>query len=451
MKARTVLWIIIILVLVGVFIDLPKVANLPKFTTSEVKLPVVKRKIPSLKINFSDYTDKFPLKLGLDLQGGTQLVLQTDMSKINPVDKDNALESARQVIERRVNLFGVSESVVQSSKLGDNRRILVDLPGVKDSSAAASLVGKTAQLEFREIPASRSAEATKSAYAVVFLSVPTGLTGGDLKSAQVGFGSGANARAGSAQVNIQFTDQGAKKFADITRRNVGKPVAIFLDEEPVSAPIVQQEILGGNAMISGNFTSDSAKKLAIQLNAGALPVPIKILEQRLVGASLGQESINKSIVAGLIGLITVIVFMAVYYGRLGLIADLALIIYSLIVLAIFKTGLFLIPPVTLTLAGIAGFILSIGMAVDANILIFERMKEEKRWGANSKVALEHGFKRAWSSIRDSNISSLITAAILYFVGTGLVRGFAVTLAIGVLVSMFTAITITRTFLRLRFK
>ncbi|MBI3485852.1 protein translocase subunit SecD, partial [Candidatus Daviesbacteria bacterium] len=314
---------------------------------------IVKKTIPKLTIDLNKLLGDFPIKLGLDLQGGTQLVLQTDMSKISSDQKDTALESAKNVIERRVNLFGVSEAVVQSSKLGDNRRILVDLPGIKDSSAAASLVGKTAQLEFREIPASRSAEATQSAFAAIFLSVPTGLTGADLKKADVTFSGGRNTRSGP-QVSLQFTGEGAKKFGDITKRNIGKPLAIFLDGEPITnPPIVQQEILDGNAVINGNFTVDEAKKLAIQLNAGALPVPIKIIEQRSIGASLGQESINKSLVAGIIGLISVMLFMAIYYGKMGLIADLSLIIYSLFVLAIFRTGLFLIPSITLTLAGIA--------------------------------------------------------------------------------------------------
>lgn len=401
---------------------------------------------------------QYPLKLGLDLLGGTQLVLQTQMEKINPQERDQALESAREVIERRVNLFGVSESIVQSSKIGNTRRILVDLPGIKDASAAANLVGKTAQLEFRELVGTPSAKPEEASAALLPIeeinlqnTKETTLTGSDLKRAQVTFGgSSGQARAGP-QVNIQFNPEGSKEFAEITKRNVGKQLPIFLDEVPISAPVVNQEIIGGDAVITGNFTLDEAKRLSIQLNAGALPVPIKIIEQRSIGASLGAESIQKSIVAAIIGLITVMVFMVAYYGYLGLIANFALILYTLFVAAIFRTGLFVLPPVTLTLAGIAGFILSIGMAVDANILIFERMKEEKRWGKTNLQALELGFRRAWSSIKDSNVSSLITAAILYFIGTGVVRGFALTLAIGVLVSMFTAILVTKTFLKILIK
>jgi preprotein translocase subunit SecD len=440
MKPRFTLWLIILLILGALY------ASLPQFS--------VPLNIKNLPLHLNKLGGNFPLKLGLDLQGGTQLVLETDMSKIDPVSRDKALASATDVIERRVNLYGVSEAVIQASKLGDQRRILVDMPGVTDASAAADLVGKTAQLEFREIPASPSAkenEATKSGLPAVYLARPTGLTGADLKSAEVVFNQSTAGNTGSPQVSIRFTDDGAKKFASLTKRNIGRAMPIFLDGQPLSAPVVQQEIVGGSAVITGQFTTAEAKNLVTQLNAGALPVPIHIIDQRLIGATLGQQSVSKSVIAGVIGLLTVMIFMIVYYGFFGVIADMALIIYALFVMVIFRTGLFLLPPVTLTLAGIAGFILSIGMAVDANILIFERMKEEKRWGKSSQQALELGFKRAWTSIRDSNISSLITASILYYIGTGLVKGFAITLAIGVLVSMFTAIVVTRTILRMIIK
>lgn len=438
---RIRLWSILILVFLASIAVSPKIILPQTF-----KLPFFKTDINALGGNF-------PLKLGLDLQGGVQLVLETKMDKIDPADRDNALESAKDVIERRVNLFGVSESVIQTSRIGDSRRILVDLPGIKNASEAANLVGKTAQLEFRELPATPSApiklgsaQATDSAIPDIFNAVPTGLTGSDLKRAKVVFSQSGG--KGGPEVSIEFSPEGAEKFAAITRRNVGKPLAIFLDDDYISAPTVQQEILGGNAVISGNFSTEDAKSLTVQLNAGALPVPIEIIEQRVIGPSLGAESVKASIIAGMIGLITVILYMVFYYGFLGLIADVALLIYTLFVLAIFQSGLFIIPPVTLTLPGIAGFILSIGMAVDANILIFERMKEELSWGKSRKQALDLGFDRAWSSIRDSNISSLITAGILYSIGTGLVRGFAITLAIGVLVSMFTAIFVTKTILKL---
>lgn len=447
-SSRLRLLLILFLVIGSIFVVLPPLNLNLTFKTPQIK--IFGKQIPAQDINAANILGRFPTKLGLDLQGGTQLVLQTKMEKIAQEQRDNALESAKQVIERRVNLFGVAEAVVQTSKLGENRRILVDLPGVKDSSAAAELVGKTAQLEFRELPASPSGEATNSAIAAIFQATPTGLTGADLKKAEVTFASTTGTDTGP-KVSIEFTSEGAKKFAEITRRNVKKPLAIFLDEYFIDAPVVQQEILDGVAIISGSFTAETAKNLAVQLNAGALPVPIEIIEQRSIGATLGQESVNKSLIAGVVGIITVMLYMALYYGFWGIIADIALVIYTLLIMAIFNTGLFIIPPVTLTLAGIAGVILSIGMAVDANILIFERMKEEKRWGRSSQKALELGFSRAWSSIWDSNISSLITSAILYSMGTGLVRGFAVTLAIGVMVSMFTAVTVTRTLLKLFIK
>lgn len=426
------MWFIVAISIVSVLVDLPK--------------------FPTIRILGQSFKLNFPLKLGLDLQGGTQLILQTQMEKIDPQNRDSALESAKEVIERRVNLYGVSEALVQSSKIGQERRILVDLPGLKDSTAAASLVGKTAQLDFREMSGTPPPEATQSAEVLLSLYKPTGLTGADLKRAQVTFGGSSQVKAGP-QVSIEFTGEGAKKFAEITKRNIDKPLAMFLDDVPISwpPPIVQQEIVGGSAVITGQFTTEEAKNLSVQLNAGALPVPIKIIEQRSIGPTLGQESINKSLTAGIIGLGVVISYMALYYGTLGIIADLALVIYTLIAIAIFKTGLFILPPITLTISGIAGFILSVGMAVDANILIFERMKEETRWGKSKSHALELGFKRAWSSIWASNVSSLITATVLFTLGTSLVRAFAVTLAIGVLVSMFTAIVVTRTFLRLFIK
>lgn len=457
MSPRKLLWLIIVFVALSLYVDLPKLPNLLKFSTPAVKfgqVHIAKKEI-SLPGNVFG---KFPLKLGLDLQGGSQLVYQAKLDKIPDNEKDQTMEQVKQVIERRVNPGGVSEAVVQIAKVGNNRRIIVDLPGAKDASQAAQLVGKTAQLEFKEIPplselTPREIEATKSGLPMAYLAKPTNLTGSDLKpnSAKVVFNSSSNSQNTGPEVSLQFNAEGTKKFAEITKRNVGKQLVIYLDEQILSAPVVQQEIVDGSPVITGNFTTQSAKQLADLINGGALKVPVDLVEQRSIGASLGQESVSKSIIAGLIGIIIVVFYMAFYYGFLGLVADFALIVYSLFVFAIFKTGLFLFPPVTLTLPGIAGFILSIGMAVDANILIFERMKEERRWGKSNKSALDFGFKRAWSSIRDSNISSLITAGILYYFGSGLIKGFAYTLAIGVMVSMFTAITVSRTFLKLIIK
>ncbi|MCL4367415.1 protein translocase subunit SecD [Patescibacteria group bacterium] len=441
MRPKINLWLIILLTLLAIWVNLPAINLLPTSVDlfgKKINLNVADQYLDPVVQKISD---KFPIKLGLDLQGGTELTLQTNMDKIAPADRDTALEAARQVIENRVNLYGVSEAVVQSSKLGDQRRILVELPGVKDASVAANLVGKTAQLDFREIPASAEAEASKSGIPAVYFAQPTGLTGADLKKASVSF-NGTN-KNGTPVIEIQFTDQGAQKFAEITKRNIGRPLVIFLDDQPISAPTVSQEIIGGNAVIEGNFTLQEAKDLSIQLNAGALPVPIEIIQQRTIGATLGNSSVQKSLIAGIIGITTVILYMLIYYQVYGLLADCALLIYTLVVLAVFRVAGF-----TLTLAGIAGFILSIGMAVDANVLTFERMKEELRSGKVGSLALEAGFNRAWTSIRDSNISSIITATILYIFGTSVVKGFALTLIVGVLVSMFSAIFVTRTLLRL---
>jgi preprotein translocase subunit SecD len=390
---------------------------------------------PVVNLNFSgiNFVRDLNFKLGLDLQGGTHLVYQLDTSKLNGDSITTAVSSTRGNIERRVNLLGVSESIVQTSVVGNDYRLIVELPGVKDVKQAVDTIGQTAQLDFRE-----TFVATPSAAADF---QPTGLTGNDLKISTVQFGGGQSS-TGKPTVSLEFSPEGAKKFAEITRRNIGKPLAIFLDNYLVTAPNVETEISDGKAVITGNYTLDEAKKLTIQLNAGALPLPIKIIEQRTVGATLGSESVAKSLFAGIVGFIVIALFMIANYGLKGLLADFALTLYVLLSLTIFK-----IIPVTLTLAGIAGFILSVGMAVDANILIFERIKEELRWGRPKKAALELGFHRAWTSVRDSNVSSLITAGILFWFGTGSVRGFALTLIVGIFVSLFTSITITRTLLR----
>lgn len=504
--------------------------------------------------------------LGLDLQGGAQLVYEADLSKIDLADRAAALDGTRDVIERRVNTFGVSEPIVQTSTVGGSSRVIVELPGVTDVDAAIKRIGETPLLEFREqapapepeplteeekkqieetnaqaeknandvlvrvkadedfaalanefsedpsnentdgskkggdldfrdpqvyVPEFRDAltalsdgalaqDVVKSPFGyhiikreasregknaeeetiteirarhILFRTlsesdlrpqqepefVNTGLSGQHLTRAQVTF----DPNTGEPQVNLTFNDEGKKLFGEITKRNLQKPVGIYLDGQPISIPTVQQEITTGEAVITGNFSLPEAKELGARLTAGALPVPITLFAQQTIGATLGRESIERSFVAGLLGLLLVIVFMILYYRLPGVLSVLALGFYTLIVLALFKLW-----PVTLTLAGIAGFILSIGMAVDANVLIFERLKEELRAGKSVPVAVEQGFSRAWLSIRDSNVSSIITCVILAWFGTSLVQGFAITLAIGILVSMFTAITVTRTFLRL---
>jgi preprotein translocase subunit SecD len=375
-----------------------------------------------------NYQAEIKVHQGLDLQGGTHLVYKADVSKVPDKEKDSAIAGAINVIERRINPGGVSEIVIQPAKsLANEYQIIVELPGVSDPNEAISLIGATAKMDFREQDASGNF-------------VETGLTGADFKKASVEI----NPNTGQPEINIEFNDKGADLFEKITKRNLQKPVAIYLDNQLLSAPIVQSEITSGRGTISGSFTLEEAKRLAIQLNAGALPIPLSLVEQRNVGATLGKDSIEKSFIAGLIGLLVVACFMIFYYRWPGFLATLALAVYSLVTFAIFKNPF---QPITMTLAGVAGFILSIGMAVDANILIFERMREELRAGRTLENAVEQGFKRAWTSIRDSNVSSLITCLILFWFGTGSVRGFAVTLSIGILVSMFSAITVTRTFLR----
>lgn len=377
----------------------------------------------------------FPFRLGLDLQGGTHLVYEGDLFNIPKGDRGDAMESVRNVIERRVNAFGVAEPVVQVA--GDNR-LNVELPGVKDIDEAVRQIGLTPFLDFREQNPDFNISANATIEDVINQYKPTELSGQHLKRSDIVF----DPNTGQPQISLIFNDEGKRLFAEITARNVGKTVAIFLDGYPISTPVVQQEITAGEAVITGNFTLDEAKELAQRLNAGALPVPIKLLQQTNIGPSLGQASLEKSIFAGFIGFAAIILFMLFYYRTPGLFAIAALIIYVCLALAIFKLA-----SVTLTLAGIAGFILSVGMAVDANILVFERTREELRRGHSTQKSFEEGFVRAWTAIRDSNVSSLITVAILFFFGTSLIRGFALTLGIGILVSMFTALVVTRNFLR----
>ncbi|MFY9493328.1 MAG: protein translocase subunit SecD [Minisyncoccia bacterium] len=387
-----------------------------------------------------------PFRLGLDLLGGTHLVYQADLSDVAEGDQASFMEGLKDVVERRVNLFGVSEPVVAINRSGKSWRLVVELAGIKDINQAIKIIGETPYLEFKE---ERSEEEQKKLAEslqgqAVDLSVldpyftPTALTGRYINKASLSF----NPQTSRPEVLLQFNEEGKNIFAEITQKNVGKPLAIYLDGEPVSAPIVQQAITDGSAQITGNFSVKEAKELVERLNSGALPVPINLISQQTVGAALGRDSLVKSLAAGFAGFVLVAVFMIFWYRLSGLLAVAALLIYAVLTLAIFK-----LIPVTLTLAGIAGFVLSVGMAVDANILIFERMKEELRSGQPFGLAVDEGFRRAWTSIRDSNVSSLITAFILYWFGASLVRGFALTLIIGILISMFSAITLTRTFLK----
>jgi len=377
----------------------------------------------------------FPFKLGLDLQGGAHLIYQADTSNLKPAEIVDSMNSLRDVIERRINLFGVSEPLVQIQKKGifkteDARdyRLIVELPGVTDLKKAVAMIGRTPFLEFRtENPDGKADESF----------IPTELTGRYFEKAILEF----NQTSFEPTVSLKFNKKGEALFAKITKENVGKRVAIYLDGAPISMPVVREEIKSGKAEISGGFTPQEAKILVGRLNSGALPVPIKLISEQSIGATLGQETLNKGVMAGVYGVLAVTIFLIVWYRLLGALAVLALSFYVALMLAIFK--LF---GVTLTAAGIAGFILSVGMAVDANILIFERIKEEIKQGKMMVGAISNGFARAWLSIRDANISSIITAVILFWFGTSLVKGFALTFGIGVFVSMFSAIVVTRTFL-----
>ncbi len=445
---RYLLWLIIGLTIAAVFINLPKISNV-RFAGQTLNFD------PNMLFSALKINKVLTFREGLDLKGGTSLILQADMKNIPSDQRSSALNSAKTVIENRVNLFGVSEPLVQTAITNNNDyRINVEIPGVTDINQVRNLIGTTAQLSFWEEIASSAAKLNSPGYTVI--NIPprgvvylkkTNLGGADLKQTSVGF----SQDKGLPEVQLVFTSAGGKKFADITQRLVGKILAIALDNQFISTPTVNQAILDGNAVIDGNFTTDTATQLSTELNAGALPVSLTVLSSSVIQPTLGSSSLAKSLFAGILGFIIIVVFMTTLYKKLGAIASMALILYSLFVLAIFKLSS--IPPygITVTLSGIAGFILSIAMAVDANSLILERMKEELRLGKSHETAIELGFSRAWTSIRDSNISTLITSFVLYEFGTGMVKGFALVLAIGVLVSMFSAIVVTRTFLRLIYK
>ena len=505
-------------------------------------------------------TEKFQISLGLDLQGGVHLLYEADMSNIKNEDKKNSLEGIQDVIKKRIDAYGVSEPIVQTSQVGSIHRLIIELPGVKDVEDAKNVISKTPILEFKEqnleseltqeeknfiqsqketqqqkaketlekvlsgddfsklakenSDDSGSAEkggdlgffkkedmlesfsevAFKENFAIgevypelvetevglhiiektdereiegikevkashILFSVfseeallqqkqqsfkDTGLTGQQLKEANLIF----NPQTNQPEVGIVFDDTGKDLFKEITERNQGKPVAIYLDGQIISAPTVQSVIRNGEAVINGDFTIKEARDLAQRLNAGALPVPITLISQQSIGPTLGKISLDQSLKAGLIGFVLVGIFMILYYRLLGLVSVISLGLYTALMVSIFKISSVTPFSITLTLSGIAGYILSVGMAVDANILIFERIREEIKSGKSLRISSDEGFKRAWPSIRDGNISTIITALILTILGTGFIKGFALTLMIGILISMFTAIVITRMILNL---
>lgn len=402
---------------------------------------------------------RFPFKLGLDLAGGSQLVYEADVSLLPEEEIDDAMGVLREVIEQRINVFGVSEPIVQVERSsvfsqGTDQRLIVELPGVTDIEEAVAAIGETPLLEFKlvnpEIPPDDLDIQIMTADGSAATATPTtggeryedtGLTGRYLDRAQLVFGQASGGVSNEPIVQIDFDSEGAELFAAITRDNVGRQLAIFLDGVSISEPVIQQSIPGGTATISGNFTPDEARALVRNLNFGALPIPIELASTQTIGASLGAQVLEHGITAGMIGFGLVMLFMVMWYRLPGVIAVIALSVYLLIMFALFK-----LIPVTLTAAGLAGLILSIGMAVDANVLVFGRMKEEYEAGKDSREAARAGFARAWTAIRDGNVTSILSAAILFWFGTSIVKGFALVFGLGVIISMVTALTVTRTLL-----
>ena len=390
--------------------------------------------------------NKYKVKLGLDLAGGTELIYKADTSAVQG-DKQGALNSLRDVIDRRVNLFGVAEPLVQlekgSSVAGNSEdRLLVELPGVTNVKAAVDAIGQTPVLDFRLVQPTPGASASSTGSTTATF-LDTGLTGRYLKSAELQFSSGnGSVAANQPVVVLHFDETGTKLFGDITGKNVGRQLAIFLDGQPISTPVIQEAITGGSATISGKFTPQEARDLVRNLNFGALPVPIQLESSDTVGPTLGAAAFHAGLIASLIGIILVSLFMIVWYRLSGVVAVVALGIYALITIALIK-----LVPITLTASGIAGFILSIGLAVDANVLIFERMKEELKSGKGPQEAAVIGFGRAWPAIRDGHLTMIISAVILFWLGTSLIQGFALVFGFGVITSLISAVFISRVFLR----
>jgi preprotein translocase subunit SecD len=409
----------------------------------------------SLNTSFS-YIKTIPFRLGLDLQGGIHLVYEADLKDIEQEDQANVMQGLRDIIARRVDLFGIQEPIVQIQELKGRYRLIVELAGIKEPAEAIKMIGETPFLEFKEpreeeeteiilekIKQAQEAENIEEVedWQIAFQDpyfVSTDLTGQYLKEAIIDF----DQNTGRPNIALSFNDQGANLFEQITERNIGKPIAIYIDQEMISSPVVQEKISGGKAQITGEFTIEEARELSRNLNAGALPVPIELISQQSVGPTLGAISLEKSLKAGILGFLAIVIFITLFYRLSGFLASLALLFYLALFLSLIK-----LIPITLTLAGIGGIILSIGMAVDANVLIFSRVKEELKKGQDISYSLEQGFRRSWSSIRDGNLTTLVVAIILFSFGTSFIQGFALTLSIGIILSMFSAIFVTKTLLK----
>lgn len=444
MNLQKKILLIFVITLISLFVAIPEDINIDtKVFGKDLKYSFQKPPI-NFEITDSIKVQKdLALKRGLDIAGGLQVQLKLDFGDLPANEYQSAVESTREVIARRVDQFGVGEPNIYTQQNGTDYRLVVELPGLSDPQKALELIGQTARLEFRK-PIFE--QASESAEPVLRDFAKTDLSGSDLTKAAITF----QTTDGKPAVQLKFNSEGSKKFAEITKQNLNQPIAIFLDDQFITAPVVQAEITTGDAVISGEYTVETAKQLAIQLNAGALPVKINVESQNQIAPTLGDQSIALAIKGGLVGLLLVVTFMILIYGRYGFVSLIGLIIYAITSLALYK-----LIPITLTLPGIAGFILSIGMAVDSNILIFERFKEEKRSGKPNAIAMEQAFGRAWDSIKDANITTLITAFILFnplnwsFLPTsGPIRGFALTLVLGILISLYTGIFVTRSLLRL---
>jgi preprotein translocase subunit SecD len=434
------LLLVFALTLLCFLIDLPKVPL--KFSFKNID---INTNVGGYTINLfgGKFIRDLEVKQGLDIRGGVRVLLNADMSKTPSSERGSILESSKAVVERRINLFGISESTVTTSVLKDGFRIVAEIPGITDPQKAVADLSKIAYLEFRQLKEGITQPNLLSDFE------STDLSGQDLKRSVVDFD--PNSR--KPVISLEFTESGAKKFESLTEKNINKPLAIFLDNDILSSPTVREKITGGKAVISGDFTVNEINSIVKLLNAGSLPVPLSVMSFENILPSIGLVSVQKSTIAGAIGLLIVMLFMATIYGRLGVLANIALVVYGIVTLAVYK-----LVPIVLTLPGIAGFILSIGMAVDSNILIFERIKEEVRMGKPLKIALESGFGRAWDSIRDANLCTLITCFILFnpfgwsFLHTsGPIRGFALTLFLGIVVSLFTGIVVSRNLIRVFYR
>ena len=436
---------IVFLFLVCVFINLPKI-EINKTFFNKVKVNY----IGGYSISFNGFNRDLQLKKGLDIEGGVRVILEPDFSNISEENKPKALESLKGIIENRINRFGVNEPNVNLVRFNNAYKVYAEIPGIYEVERASELIGTTAKLAFKlENGEIKQKDENGNEFSIPDFK-ETDLKSDDIKSATVEIFSGTGSESGKPSVRLLFSSEGAKKFSDLTRDNIGKRLAIYLDEYILIAPVINSQIPTGDAYITGGFDLESAKDLAIQINSGALPVPVKVTSREFIGPSVGSETVNKSILGGLVGIFIVSLFMILNYKKLGLLAVISLIFYGLVILTIYK-----IIPVTLTLPGIAGFILSIGMAVDSNILIYESIKDYTRQGKSPSEAIKNGFDSAWGAIKDSNIVSLIIAAILFnpfdygfLLNSGPIRGFAATLAIGILTSLLTGVFITKTFLEI---